>query len=41
MRPRASGEYDGMCSMPSCFNARPTSVGWSLATLPPAFGVKK
>jgi hypothetical protein len=30
-----------MGSMPSCFSARPTSVGRSSATLPPAFGVTK
>ena len=39
--PARLGEYDGMCSIPSCRSTRPTCVGRSLATLPPAFGVWK
>ena len=38
-RPLASGESAGINSMPSCARARPTWVGVSLSTLPPASGV--
>jgi len=41
MRPRASGEYDGICRLPSCASARPTSVRFFLSTRPPASGVRK
>lgn len=41
IRPRAPGEEDRMCWMPSRESARPTWVGLLLSTGPPAFGVWK
>jgi hypothetical protein len=38
-RPRASGEYAAICSMPSCASARPNYVGLLRSILPPASGV--
>src|SRR5262249_23298578 len=41
LRPRASGEYAGICSIPSCESARPTWVNRCLSTASPTFGVRK
>lgn len=39
LRPRASGKYAAIISMPSCFIARPNGVRFFFSTWPPASGV--